>query len=81
MDGGLMDDTISTLDREIELVKGAVRMVATGSASRLTVAGLWFGAAVVDVLDAWARLAGVALEPLWGLGDSPCDIRVTRVVR
>lgn len=68
------------LDQELEMVRGGVRMVATGGATRVLVCGLRFGEQVAASLRPEARRAGVALDPLWRLDEHGCDIRVERLV-
>lgn len=53
------------LDREIELVRGAIRMVASGGSPRLTVAGIRFGEAVIRLCRPFAASADVIIEPIW----------------
>lgn len=64
------------LDREIELVRGAIRMVASGNSPRMTVAGIRFGEAVIRICRPLATSADVVLEPIWRADESGCDVIV-----
>ena len=72
------DLTRRSIGREVELISGAIDMVAAGGAPAITLVGLEFGAAVIDAWSDRATAAGVTLEPLWHADDSGCDIRVHR---
>ena len=64
------------LDRETELVRGAIRMVASGAAPRMTVAGIRFGEAVIDICRPMASYSNVSIEPIWHPHDNGCDVVV-----
>ncbi len=68
--------TRGTIDRELDLIAGAIRMVAGGGAPAMTVVGLEFGPAILERYTPAALAAGVILEPLWHTDESGCDIRV-----
>ena len=70
--------TQRAIERELDLVAGAIRMVEGGGAPAVTVIGLEFGPAVLERSAADARRAGVILDPLWQTEESRCDIRVRR---
>jgi hypothetical protein len=70
--------TRRSIERELDLVAVAIRMVAGGGAPGVTLVGLEFGPAVLEGSARAAHNAGVALEPLWLPDDSRCDIRVHR---
>jgi len=70
--------TERSIERELDLVVGAIRMVAAGGAPGVTLVGLDFGPAVLERLAQEARDAGITLEPLWHPDESGCDIRVHR---
>jgi hypothetical protein len=79
-----MDNAARSLDtstrRRIEyeqgLVESAIAMVAAGGSRRVTVAGIRFGEELLAEATRVARHSGVALRPLWNLGDGACDIVV-----
>ena len=73
LDTGL---TKRSIERELDLVAGAIRMVAGRGAPAVTLAGLDFGQAVLDGSAAAALAAGVIIEPLWHPDESGCDIRI-----
>ena len=70
--------TRRSIEREMDLVTVAIRMVAGGGAPGVTLVGLEFGPAVLEGSRRAAYNAGVTLEPLWLPDDSRCDIRVHR---
>ncbi len=67
-----------SIDRELELVAGAIRMIAGGGAPGMTLIGLEFGPALLEQATPAALAAGVILEPLWRTDEAGCDIRVVR---
>jgi hypothetical protein len=66
-----------TLDREAELIESAIRMVASGRATSITVAGLSLAAAAMALTRPMADELGITLEPVWGLDLRLTDVRVT----
>ncbi len=70
--------TRRSIERELDLVAVAIRMVADGGAPGVTLVGLEFGQAVLEGSARIADEAGVELEALWQPEDSRCDIRVHR---
>lgn len=77
---GTLDTSFTrrSIERELDLVAGAIRMVAGGGAPGVTVVGLDFGPAVLEGSGRAARNAGVMLEALWRTDEASCDIRVHR---
>ena len=51
-------------------------MVATRAATRVTVAGIHFGEAILPEAARMAGASGVTVRPLWHIDDSGCDIAV-----
>ena len=70
------DEVERTLDREIELLTSAVRLVAAGAATATTVAGLQLAEAAMLAVAPLARQHGVGMEMLWGPDERACDVRV-----
>ncbi|HEY7826928.1 MAG TPA: hypothetical protein VIB99_01765 [Candidatus Limnocylindrales bacterium] len=70
------DLTERSIEREMDLVAGAIGMVAAGAAPAVTLVGLDFGPAVASASAAAATAAGVLLEPLWLPDEAGCDIRI-----
>jgi hypothetical protein len=68
-----------TIDREMNLVREAIAMVATGGSPRVTVAGLHFGEELLPSARRLAAGAGVRIVPLWMLDDMGADITVERI--
>jgi hypothetical protein len=69
-----------TIDREADLLTGAIYLVASGAAPSTTVAGLRLGEAAMKVVAPLAADRGLVLEPLWGGDEAAFDVRVRRVV-
>ena len=69
-----------TIDREVELLTGAIYLVAAGGAPSATVAGLRLGEAAMAVVAPLAADRGLILEPLWGADEGGVDVRVRRTV-
>ncbi len=62
------------LAREVELIGSAIAMVASGGASRVSVAGLRFGDQLLRVARQMAREAGVRVEPQWTIDEEGVDL-------
>jgi hypothetical protein len=57
--------TVRQLDRELDLVDGAIRMVANGEATSVRLAGLRFGEPLLAHAELHGRMAGVRVSALW----------------
>jgi hypothetical protein len=57
--------TVRQLDRELDLVEGAIRMVASGEATTVRLGGLQFGEQLLEQAGSQARAAGVRVSALW----------------
>ncbi|HYL41588.1 MAG TPA: hypothetical protein VET90_09785 [Candidatus Binatus sp.] len=66
----------AVLERELQLVRDAIAMVAAGGSPRVTVAGIRFGDNILEQAHRWAVEAGVRIEPLWRTDESGVDIAV-----
>lgn len=66
----------AVLEREMQLVRDAIAMVAAGASPRVTVAGIRFGDNILEPARGWAAAAGVRIEPLWRTDESGLDISV-----
>ncbi len=66
----------AVLEREMQLIRGAIAMVATGAAPRVTVAGIRFGDSILEHAEGWAVEAGVRIRPLWRTDEAGVDISV-----
>jgi len=73
------DETLRRLTSEIAEVKSAIALVASGSASRVTLTGLRFGEAVASRFREEAQSNGVGIEPLPWPDDAGCDLVVERI--
>jgi hypothetical protein len=73
------EDTRRRLSSEIAEVEGAIALVASGSASRITLSGLRFGEEVARRFRAEAAAKGLRLEPIPWPEDAGCDLIVRRI--
>jgi hypothetical protein len=64
------------IDEELARVAAAIERVAAGPTRRVTLAGLRFGEALVSRVGPAARERGIAVRPLWPMGDGPVDVVV-----
>ena len=72
-------ETRRRLTSEVAEVEGAIALVASGSASRVTLSGLKFGEQVAGRFRVEARSKGVVLEPIPWPEDAGCDLIVRRI--
>jgi hypothetical protein len=73
------DETRRRLAAEIQEVRGALALVASGGASRVTLTGLRFGDELTARFRPDAEAAGVLLEPIFWPDDAGCDLIVRRI--
>lgn len=73
------EETRRRLTSEVAEVESAIALVASGSASRVTLTGLRFGEQVARRFRAEATSKGVRLEPLPWPEDAGCDLIVRRI--
>jgi len=73
------EETRRRLSSEVGEVESAIALVASGSASRITLTGLRFGEALADRFGADAQLKGVQLETLPWPDDTGCDLTVRSI--
>ena len=74
-EGGL---AVKALAREVELVRNAVAMVATGGVPRVSLAGLRFGDQMLRVARQMAEAEGVRVRPLWTADEAGIDLCIER---
>jgi hypothetical protein len=75
------DDIQGTLDREADLLAGAIRLVASGSAPRATVGGLRLAEEAMALVRPLADGSDVVLEPIWRADETGHDVLVRRADR
>jgi hypothetical protein len=73
------DETRRRIALEMRDVGNAIALVASGAATRVTVAGLRFGEQVLAQLQAEAAVAGVRLEPVFWDDDAGCDVIARKI--
>jgi len=69
----------AALEREVELIREAIAMVAGGGSPRVIVAGLRLGDALLPSARRMAIEAGVRIVPLWPADETGIDISVERL--
>jgi len=72
-------ETRERLASEMADVESAMAMVASGTATRMTLTGLRFGEEVARHFGAEAASRGLLLEPIVWPEDAGCDLVVRRV--
>jgi hypothetical protein len=73
------DETRRRLASEITEVEAAITLVASGSASAVTLTGLRFGEQVTQRFQAEASARGVVLDPIFWPEDAGCDLTVQAI--
>jgi hypothetical protein len=73
------EETRRRLTSEVAEVESAIALVASGSASRITLTGLKFGEQVAKRFRADAQSKGVHLDPIPFPEDAGCDLIVRRI--
>lgn len=73
------EETRRRLTSEVAEVESAIALVASGSATRITLTGLKFGEEVAKRFRADARSKGVRLDPLPFPDDAGCDLIVWKI--
>jgi hypothetical protein len=68
-----------TLEHEMNLIREAIAMVASGASRRVVVGGLRFGETLMIPARGLAAEAGVRVVPLWMPDDTGADIAVERI--
>lgn len=75
---GTLDPVVAerAIERELDLVSGAIELVASGGSRRVTVAGLRFGEQLLSQLEPRARASHVIVRSLWSPNGPNSDIAV-----
>ena len=73
------DPTVRSLQHELELVQGAIAMVASGGSPRVSIGGLAFGEELLEPARQMAREAGVKVVPLWSADEQGAGLTVERI--
>ncbi|MGD0123648.1 MAG: hypothetical protein ABSC46_13985 [Candidatus Limnocylindrales bacterium] len=72
-------ETRRRLTSEVAEVEGAMELVASGAASRITLSGLRFGEQLAQRFRHEAHSRGLRLEPILWPEDTGCDLIVRRI--
>jgi hypothetical protein len=64
------------LARNLDLVRAAIDLIASGGAERITLVGLADSARVLPKAQALSHAAGLRARAEWHPGDDGCDIAV-----
>ena len=68
----------TTLEREMQLIREAISLVASGRASRMVVSNLRLADPLLEPSRMIARRAGVRITPLWRADEEGLDIAIER---
>ncbi|HTS14238.1 MAG TPA: hypothetical protein VMH24_01120 [Candidatus Sulfotelmatobacter sp.] len=69
-------ETRRAIVREVRLVEGAIALVASGGAPRVTVGGLSFGAQILSRVAPVAHRKRVQVHELWSPWSDVCQVEV-----
>ncbi|HEY6058478.1 MAG TPA: hypothetical protein VIV06_10625 [Candidatus Limnocylindrales bacterium] len=69
----------AALEREANLIREAIAVVASGVSPRVVIAGLRLGDALLPVARRMALEAGVRIVPMWPADESGVDMSVERL--
>ena len=75
------DATTQALSQEIEVVRGAIEMVASGAARRVIVASLRFGDELLAPVRLMASDRGTEVRPSWSADERVTSIAFERTER
>ena len=70
------DVAVRTLERELELVRSAVAMVASGASRRVVLGSLQFGEQLLAPAGQLAAAAGVRAVALWNADEAGAGIAI-----
>jgi hypothetical protein len=74
------DETaLRTLDHELDIVRGAIDMVASGGAPRILISSLRFGEQLIEPARRMAIGRRVQIVPLWTTDEGGAGIAVERM--
>jgi hypothetical protein len=73
------EETRRRLAAEVQEVRGALALVASGGASRVTLTGLRFGEELMARFNHHAEAEGIRLEPIFWPDDAGCDLIVRTI--
>jgi hypothetical protein len=73
------EETRRRLTSEVTEVQSAIELVASGSATKMTLTGLKFGEQLARRFRAEAGSKGIALDPIPWPEDAGCDLIVRRI--
>jgi hypothetical protein len=76
--GGLEETTAAAIERELQTVRSAIDMVASGASRRVVLAGLRFGESLLRPARRMALGTGTRIVPLWNTDESGGDLAVER---
>jgi hypothetical protein len=73
------EETPRRLAAEVQEVRGAIVLVASGGASRVTLTGLRFGEELMARFSHHPEAEGIVLEPIFWPDDAGCDLIVRAI--
>jgi len=72
------EETVTTIDREMEIVRSAIEMVGSGASRRVVLGGLHFAQELIRPAQRMALGRGARIVPLWNTDESGGDLAVER---
>jgi hypothetical protein len=79
LSGDPKEPVVRILEREMELVRAAIAMVASGAAPRVSLNSLRFGDQLLKPARRLAIPAGVRVVPLWTSADAGTGLAVEKL--
>ena len=73
------DPAIRTIEHELDLVRSAIALVASGGAPSVTLVSLRFGEQLISPASRLALEAGVRIVPLWSADDGGASLSFERM--
>lgn len=79
MNRTLADEDAAVEEHDLLLLRGAIALIASGGARRVTLVKIHSGESVLAAAQALAREQGVIVRAMWQAGGKACDIAVEAV--
>jgi hypothetical protein len=75
---GRQEKTAAAIERELQTVRSAIDLVATGGSRRVVLAGLRFAGQLIRPARRMALGTGTRIVPLWNTDEGGGDLAVER---
>lgn len=73
---GVQDPAVRTVEHELDIVRSAIALVASGGAPRVVLTSLRFGDQLIEPAREMVRGTRVRIVPIWTTEDSGAGISV-----